>query len=803
MTHGSGAAGVSGTAAATATITNGGLDVNTPLRRRQRARLGAIAVTGLLVGGLLSAGPVPAAPGPGSPPQSYSYLRSTDGGETFTPLILSGDAAEAGFTDIAAAGGAVHALYDSNDPQPREMLYRRSADGGATFAAPVRLDQPVPGAALEVGDSSEGVVAASPDAVHVAWEDDRLLEADFTVPAPGLRVRGDLVLADGRVIAAEPDGGDPEDDDDNTVLPAGFVIPAGSVDPRTDRNVFIGDSLEPQDDRDDIHYTASTDGGLSFPMAVNVTDSPEVHDTDPALGAAGDLVVLAWQAEERLEPDTFAPSDVLLARSADGGATWERTNLTQSDGDQDDPAVAVEGNTVTVVFRDRQEDDPHIAYVHSTDAGEEFTAASALPRPEPTGDFTAETPPAVLADGDAVHVLACHEDTDSPTDGFDLLYWRSADGGATFAPPVVVDRGEDECTSPAIDGADGILRAVYERDVAGEADVFLVGSTDGGQTWSAPRNLSSDPHSSSSPSISVDTEDRNAVHVAWSDETEFLFSLREEQALPLEDGGEGLFANEDVIRFDGAAYEMVLDGSDVGLTNFRIDALAQVAPDQFVLSFSEAGPVPGVGLVNDSDLVLFEATGLGDETAGSFSLYLAGSELGLDGPSEDVDAVEIQGRRLFLSSTGPFSIPTPDGLLAGGEEDILVCERPADGGTGCTTLSVAFDGSAIGLDSGADEDLDAFAFDTVSPEPFVNEDGEMEVDERQAFFSFRSDWSVPTAEGGPSDLGRCRFPGADVTEGEPVFGLEHCGGEDVPLVKVFAADAHFLERDITALELEF
>ncbi|HSF61940.1 MAG TPA: hypothetical protein VLA69_09615, partial [Gaiellaceae bacterium] len=152
------------------------------------------------------------------------------------------------------------------------------------------------------------------------------------------------------------------------------------------------------------------------------------------------------------------------------------------------------------------------------------------------------------------------------------------------------------------------------------------------------------------------------------------------------------------------------DGSDVGLANFRIDAFTWLSPTSLLLSFDASGAVPGVpGTVDDSDIVRFAATAVGSDTAGTFSLYFDGSDVGLTVAGEDLDAVEfLPNGHLLLSTINTFAVTS-----AGGEdEDLLEFVPTSLGPTTSGTFSLYFDGSDVEL-TAAGEDVDAVAVDAL------------------------------------------------------------------------------------------
>ena len=155
--------------------------------------------------------------------------------------------------------------------------------------------------------------------------------------------------------------------------------------------------------------------------------------------------------------------------------------------------------------------------------------------------------------------------------------------------------------------------------------------------------------------------------------------------------------NEDVVYYDGSSFSLAFDGSDVGLAGLNIDAFSWVSGTTAILSFEAPGAVPGIaGTVDDSDLVLFEATSLGADTAGSFSLYFDGSDVELTANSEDVNGVARDSSgNLYLSTRNQFSVT----VVSGADEDVFVFTPsslgPDTSGTYAPTRY--FDGSNFGL----------------------------------------------------------------------------------------------------------
>lgn len=170
--------------------------------------------------------------------------------------------------------------------------------------------------------------------------------------------------------------------------------------------------------------------------------------------------------------------------------------------------------------------------------------------------------------------------------------------------------------------------------------------------------------------------------------------------------GLGTVAPQDIVSYDESTgtWALVFDGSDVGLSSLAIDGLARMSDGSLLLSFTVAATIPGVsGTVDDSDIVRFVPTSLGANTAGAFSWYFDGSDVGLTTNDEDVDAIGLTSDgRLVLSTLGSFSVSG----VSGTDADLIVFNATSLGANTAGTFQMYFDASDVGL-STTNEDVDA------------------------------------------------------------------------------------------------
>jgi hypothetical protein len=167
------------------------------------------------------------------------------------------------------------------------------------------------------------------------------------------------------------------------------------------------------------------------------------------------------------------------------------------------------------------------------------------------------------------------------------------------------------------------------------------------------------------------------------------------------------FADEDVMRFDGASWSLFFDGSDVGVGGLDLVGLDVVDANTMLVSFNGAVTLGGLSIA-PHDIVQFNASSLGSVTAGTFSLYFDGSDVGLSATSEKIDSVNLLADgRILISTTGNPSVPG----VSGTDEDLLAFAPTALGDATSGTWSLYFDGSDVGLADASAEDVDAVDVD--------------------------------------------------------------------------------------------
>jgi len=165
-------------------------------------------------------------------------------------------------------------------------------------------------------------------------------------------------------------------------------------------------------------------------------------------------------------------------------------------------------------------------------------------------------------------------------------------------------------------------------------------------------------------------------------------------------------ADEDIVQFDGTDFSLLFDGSDVGLGSATLSAFDVISDTEILMSFSDTVTLSGVGTVDHSDVVKFTATSLGDQTTGTFSLYLDGSDVDLTRNGEGIDALTLlPDGSLLISTKGVIRVAGVNGA----DEDIVQFTPTTLGEDTAGSWAFFFDGSDVGLADDNGEDVNAIS----------------------------------------------------------------------------------------------
>lgn len=283
----------------------------------------------------------------------------------------------------------------------------------------------------------------------------------------------------------------------------------------------------------DILFSRSTDVGQTWsdPLPLNSTAATDSsNDIFPQLttDSAGNWITV-WQTNNTGGP-LGSDSDILFARSTDGGLSWSppeplNHNATSDSGDDTEPQLTTDsaGTWIAVwqstdTLNDTIGDDQDILFSRSMNNGQTWTPASPLNAYAATDGVAADWRPQLTTDSRG-NWIALWEFDDEPSGtlaNHDIVISHSTDAGQTWTVPAALttdDAGDLEGgwrPQLSTDSMGNWVAVWYRYNFVDdiETDIMYSHSTDVGESWSEPAPLNTDAQTDSSsdyfPQVAVD-----------------------------------------------------------------------------------------------------------------------------------------------------------------------------------------------------------------------------------------------------------------------------------------------------------
>ena len=269
----------------------------------------------------------------------------------------------------------------------------------------------------------------------------------------------------------------------------------------------------------------------------------------------------------------------------------------------------------------------------------------------------------------------------APADGSSFTQGASVFFAGTASDPEDGDLSSGLAWSSNLDGAIGSGASFSTTALSVGTHTITASVTDsGGLPGSDAITVTIDPPVGGSPKI-------------W-------MSFKSNTSVP----GVGTVTDEDIVSYDEVTgtWALEFDGSDVGIGVLEISGFTILPGGDLLMSFTVAADF-GAFILDDSDIVRFTPTSLGANTAGTFSFYFDGSDIGLSSNGEDIDALgQTADGRLVISTLGSISANGASGR----DEDLWIFNGTV-GETTVGSFEQLFDGSDVGLSNSGSEDVDA------------------------------------------------------------------------------------------------
>ncbi|OGW51706.1 MAG: hypothetical protein A2Y81_09505 [Nitrospirae bacterium RBG_13_43_8] len=254
----------------------------------------------------------------------------------------------------------------------------------------------------------------------------------------------------------------------------------------------------------EIYFKRSVDGGTNWKMDKRLTNNAggNYNSYDPAIAVDGSNIYVVWWDTR---PGNY---EIYFKRSVDGGVTWKNDRrLTNNAGYSQYPAIAVDGSNIYVVWHDYTPGIPEIYFKRSVDGGVTWKTDKRLTNNAGYSFF-----PAIAVDGSSIYVVW----EDNTPGNYEIYFKRSVDGGVTWKTDKRLTNNAGVSYDPAIAVDGQNIYVVWYDDTPGNEEIYFKKSDDGGVTWKTDKRLTNNAGVSYDPAIAVDGSN---ICVVWYDET--------------------------------------------------------------------------------------------------------------------------------------------------------------------------------------------------------------------------------------------------------------------------------------------
>jgi len=309
-------------------------------------------------------------------------------------------------TNLAVCQQNVHVIWCYNPGSTRDILYRKSTDGGRTWGQKITL-----------GSSPDLVrlpdIAISEDRIHVVWEDRAGWNGIYYRNSSN---NGETWTATKRISSNGVDAYGPE-----------IFVNNSNV------HIFWYDRRDGTDG--EVYYRRSLDGGITFDNGQGIdqdrriTYSPSLVANTRYAGFGSNLSFI-WSDERN------GNFDIYWMISKNNGNTWEDglghegqdRQLTSDSSNSMWNSIAMDGSNIHLIWVDEQWPGPvyRLYYRNSTDNGVTWNPIQLL-----TGPVPGINSPDIDVQGNTISVVWDDERDDG--DHEQIYYKNSNDGGITWS----------------------------------------------------------------------------------------------------------------------------------------------------------------------------------------------------------------------------------------------------------------------------------------------------------------------------------------------------------------------------------
>ena len=257
-----------------------------------------------------------------------------------------------------------------------------------------------------------------------------------------------------------------------------------------------------------VFLTKSSDGGTSFARPVMISDKLKLA-AFPQIVVSDAHVYSAW-----LEKSDNNSTNVIFAKSDDNANSFGTPlSITQNLGNSGIPKLIATGNQVYLAWEDNSKGNFEVFLSKSDDSGTSFHTPVVV-----SGTSGQSGTPQIVVSGNNVYAVWM----DDTYKNYDILFSKSTDGGKSFAAPVDISKLHADSGYPQFTVNGNHVYVVWTQTITEtNYDIFFAKSSDNGDTFDKPVNLSNNNGGSGWPKIASDGN----IYVSWVDSTPGKFDV--------------------------------------------------------------------------------------------------------------------------------------------------------------------------------------------------------------------------------------------------------------------------------------
>lgn len=270
----------------------------------------------------------------------------------------------------------------------------------------------------------------------------------------------------------------------------------------------------------DVFFSKSDDGGKTFENKLNLSDNISAS-FNPWIAKSKNNLYVVWNdggwsevvdfgnGDKRIIDVITGQMDIILAKSRDGGESFDTINITNTTTRSWNPRIAAQGSNIYIVWNESGQKTTDIYFSMSIDGGDLFSRPINISKSQSSSEDAA-----IKAKGPDVYMIWQEKHKDST----DILFAKSIDNGITFSEPLKLNKKDGNFMisrdTQLLVSDRNIFTVWYDQtNNTSSRGVYFVKSTDGGESFEKPVRLTSGANSK----FAQITNYKNNLFVLWQD----------------------------------------------------------------------------------------------------------------------------------------------------------------------------------------------------------------------------------------------------------------------------------------------